>query len=154
MREMSSPVASPPPSSDSARRTMVANRRRDTSIELKVRRILHAKGARYRVDFAPDGSNRRRRADIVFTRARVAVYLDGCFWHGCPIHYVEPKSNVEYWRPKINRNIARDAETTAGLEKLGWTVLRFWEHEEPESVAVRVLEVVHRNRPPFVSSRK
>lgn len=121
---------------------MLANRRRDTSIELAVRRLLHRAGARYRVDFAPDPSDRRRRADIVFTRARVAVFLDGCFWHGCPAHYVEPKTNVDYWRPKIARNIARDAETSERLRKAGWTVLRFWEHEEPSLVAEKIIAAV------------
>ena len=123
---------------------MLANRRRDTSIELAVRRLLHASGARYRVDFAPDPSNRRRRADIVFTRARVAVFMDGCFWHGCPEHFVLPKSNAGYWGPKIARNAERDRETTAALETLDWTVLRFWEHEDPQEVTVRILTAVRR----------
>lgn len=128
----------PPPSSEGARLTMRANRRRDTSIELAVRRRLHAAGLRYRVDYAPDRSDRRRRADIVFTRARVVVFLDGCFWHGCPAHYIEPKSNVGYWRPKIERNRERDTETTKRLVSLGWTVLRFWEHEDPGAVAATI----------------
>jgi DNA mismatch endonuclease (patch repair protein) len=121
---------------------MRANRRRDTSIELAVRRRLHAAGLRYRVDYAPDRSDRRRRADIVFTRARVAVFLDGCFWHGCPEHYIEPKSNVDYWRPKIARNRQRDAETSKRLVDLGWMVLRFWEHEDPVRVAEAIDGVV------------
>lgn len=129
---------------------MLANRRRNTFLELRVRRCLHAAGARYRIDFAPDPSDLRRRADIVFTRARVSVFLDGCFWHGCPVHYVEPKSNAEYWRPKIAGNIARDAETRARLEDLGWVVLRFWEHEAPEDIVVRILETVRGNRPSSV----
>ena len=74
----------PPPSSETARRTMLANRRRDTTPELAVRRRLHAAGLRYRVDFPADPADRRRRVDIVFTRARVAIFIDGCFWHGCP----------------------------------------------------------------------
>lgn len=121
---------------------MVANRRKDTFPELEVRRRLHAAGLRYRVDFAADQTDRRRRADIVFTRARVAVFIDGCFWHGCPEHYVEPKSNADYWRPKIARNMERDKESTERLEALGWTVLRFWEHEDPERVAALVSAAV------------
>lgn len=125
---------------------MLANRRRDTSIELAVRRLLHAAGARYRVDFAPDPTNRRRRADIVFARAKVAVFMDGCFWHGCPEHFVPPRSNTEYWGPNIARNMERDRETTERLEALGWTVMRFWEHEDPLEAAGTILEVLHRSR--------
>lgn len=125
---------------------MLANRRRDTSIELAVRRLLHAAGARYRVDFAPDPTNRRRRADIVFARAKVAVFMGGCFWHGCPEHFVPPRSNTEYWGPKIARNMERDRETTERLEALGWTVMRFWEHEDPLEAAGTILEVLHRSR--------
>lgn len=125
---------------------MLANRRRDTSIELAVRRLLDAAGARYRVDFAPDPTNRRRRADIVFARAKVAVFMDGCFWHGCPEHFVPPRSNTEYWGPKIARNMERDRETTERLEALGWTVMRFWEHEDPLEAAGTILEVLQRSR--------
>ena len=92
-------------------------------------------GLRYRVDYPADTGDRRRRVDIVFTRARVAVFIDGCFWHGCPTHFVEPKNNADYWRPKIQRNRERDLESTARLESAGWTVLRFWEHEDPGGAA-------------------
>lgn len=143
---MSTVPQPPPASSIGARRTMVANKRKDTSIELAVRHLLHARGARYRVDFAPDPSDRRRRADIVFTGAKIAVFLDGCFWHGCPDHYVEPRRNVEYWAPKIARNIARDRETTARLTMGGWNVLRFWEHESPQDIANAVLGAVASRR--------
>lgn len=143
---MSRSGTAPPPSSDGVRRTLLANRRRDTSIELAVRRLLHAAGARYRVDFAPDPTNRGRRADIVFARAKVAVFMDGCFWHGCPEHFVPPRSNTEYWGPKIARNMERDRETTERLEALGWTVMRFWEHEDPLEAAGTILEVLHRSR--------
>jgi DNA mismatch endonuclease (patch repair protein) len=143
-------LSPPQPSSEGARLTMRANRRRDTSIELAVRRRLHAAGLRYRVDYAPDRGDRRRRADIVFTRARIAVFLDGCFWHGCPDHYTEPKSNVGYWRPKIARNRERDAETTRRLRDLGWTVLRYWEHEDAEEVA-KAIEAMVRGSSPFAS---
>lgn len=118
---------------------MLGNRRRDTKVELAVRSRLHRAGLRYRVDVAPDPSRRRYRADIVFTRARVVVFLDGCFWHGCPEHYAEPRSNVDYWRPKIAMNVARDRETTARLIQQGWTVLRFWEHEDPDDVAAAII---------------
>ncbi len=107
-----------------------------------MRRLLHAAGLRYRVDFSALSSDRRRRADIVFTRRRVAVFIDGCFWHGCPEHFIAPKANAQYWGPKIARNIARDIETNGRLEAEGWTVLRFWEHEDPIAVALAVQAAV------------
>jgi DNA mismatch endonuclease (patch repair protein) len=119
---------------------MQGNRGRDTSPELTVRRLLHAAGLRYRVDFAPLGG--RRRADIVFTRKRIAVFIDGCFWHGCPIHATRPKANADYWGPKLDRNIERDIETTASLKSAGWTVLRFWEYETSAAVAEAISEAV------------
>ncbi|MGO1306053.1 MAG: very short patch repair endonuclease [Microbacterium gubbeenense] len=129
----------PAVSSEHARRTMKANRRRDTSIEVAVRTRIFAAGARYRVDFAPDATNRRRRADIVFTRARIAIYIDGCFWHGCGAHFTLPKTNVEYWSAKIARNRERDVETTERLASAGWLVLRFWEHEDPDVIASTIM---------------
>lgn len=128
----------PEASSENVRRTMRANKRKDTSIELAIRRRLHASGLRYRVDHPADASDRRRRADIVFTRARIAVFIDGCFWHGCPKHYVEPKANSEYWRPKIARNTERDRDSTRRLQEAGWEVMRFWEHEDPDLVAAEI----------------
>lgn len=124
-------------SSEGARNTMRANRRRDTGPELAVRRLLHSRGWRYRVDFrlAPPS---RVRADIVFTRAGVAIFIDGCFWHRCPVHGTDPKANAEYWGPKLDRNVARDRQADADLAALGWVVLRFWEHENPETIVTRV----------------
>ncbi|WP_425842697.1 very short patch repair endonuclease [Agrococcus sp. TSP3-2-1] len=117
---------------------MRGNTRRDTAPEIAVRRLLHAAGLRYRVDFPALSSDRRRRADIVFTRRRVVVFIDGCFWHGCPEHFIAPKANAAYWGPKIARNIARDVDTNERLEAEGWRVLRFWEHEDPKAVAVAI----------------
>ncbi|MZD22950.1 MULTISPECIES: very short patch repair endonuclease [Streptomyces] len=116
---------------------------KDTAAELAVRRLLHAAGLRYRVEFPVPGMA-RRRIDVAFTRAKVAVLIDGCFWHGCPEHATQPKSNAEWWRNKLDRNTARDRETTEHLTAAGWTVLRFWEHEAPEQVAVRVAATVER----------
>lgn len=121
---------------------MRANGRRDTKPELAARRLIHAAGLRYRVDFPPLGG--RQRADIVFTRARVAIYIDGCFWHGCPLHATYPKRNSDYWLPKLRRNIERDRETDARLAHAGWTVLRFWEHESAEDVAATVVAEIQR----------
>ena len=125
----------------SATATMRANRGRDTRPELALRRSLHARGLRYRVDH-PLPFDRRRRADVLFTRAKVAIFVDGCFWHGCPEHGTTPRTNVRFWSDKIARNRARDADTTARLEAAGWVVLRFWEHEDPGRCAALVAKEV------------
>lgn len=116
---------------------MVANRRRDTKPEVALRALLHARGLRYRVDYQPLPGI-RNRADVVFTRAKVVVFVDGCFWHGCPEHFSLPKTNVDYWEPKIRANRARDERTDALLREAGWTIIRAWEHEDAHSVADRV----------------
>lgn len=116
---------------------MKSNRRRDTGPELAVRRLLHARGLRYRVD-APLDFDHRRRADIVFTHARLVVFIDGCFWHGCEQHYTVPATHPEFWAEKRTKNMARDLETTQRLQAEGWKVMRFWEHESPESIAAEV----------------
>ncbi|WP_427925436.1 very short patch repair endonuclease [Streptomyces sp. cg40] len=118
---------------------------KDTAAELAVRRLLHAAGLRYRVEYPVPGMA-RRRIDVAFTGTRVAVLIDGCFWHGCPVHATQPKANAEWWRNKLDRNMARDLETTAHLVAQGWTVLRFWEHEDPDSVAARVSATVEQRR--------
>ena len=124
-------------SSPASRKVMQGNRSRDTSPELAVRRLLHAAGLRYRVDYRPEPSL-RRTADIVFTKQRVAIFIDGCYWHACPEHGTAHATNATYWSEKLQRNVARDADTTARLEAAGWTVLRFWEHENPTEVASEV----------------
>jgi DNA mismatch endonuclease (patch repair protein) len=141
-----SPVGYAPPdgswaSSAANRKTMQANRSRDTRLELAVRRVVHARGLRYRVAIRPVRTV-RRSADLVFTRARVAVFLDGCFWHGCPEHFHMPATNPEYWGPKISANAARDAETDRLLVAEGWTVLRFWEHTLALEAATQIEGVV------------
>ena len=124
---------------------MRANRGRDTGPELAVRRALHARGLRYRVDH-PLPFDRRRRADVAFTRAKVAVFIDGCFWHGCPEHGMTPRTNTEFWKAKITRNRARDVDTTVRLEGMGWAVLRFWEHHPTADAVEAVVRVVTRSR--------
>lgn len=123
---------------------MRANRRRDTSLERRVRSRLHVAGLRYRVDFPIQLEGHRPvRADIVFTRARVCVELDGCWWHGCEqCCQRSTKVNAHYWGPKIARNQERDAEQTAVLEAAGWTVLRFWEHENAQDIVNAIREAV------------
>lgn len=128
----------PVPSSSGVSERMSRARRRDTAPELLIRREAHSRGLRYRVDRALPGMP-RRRADMVFPRARVAVFVDGCFWHSCPQHASVPRANQQWWIDKLRRNTDRDRETDAHLEALGWTVLRFWEHEDP-TLAVDVVE--------------
>lgn len=128
-------------SSAAARAVMQGNRRRDTTPEMAVRRLVHAAGQRYRVDAKPL-LHLNRRADLVFRRAKVAVFIDGCYWHGCPEHGTTAKTNVGYWTPKIARNKERDAETDRLLSEAGWTVVRAWEHEDPAGVADQVLVAV------------
>ncbi|WP_211229356.1 very short patch repair endonuclease [Nakamurella lactea] len=123
-----------PPVSPAVRRNMQAIRARDTAPELAVRTRLHAMGLRYRVA-TPLAFDRRRRADIFFSRVGLYVFIDGCFWHGCVEHFVPPKTNAEFWRAKIEGNAERDLNTTARLQSLGYDVLRFWEHDDPSVVA-------------------
>jgi DNA mismatch endonuclease (patch repair protein) len=124
---------------------MLANRSRDTGPELALRSILHGRGLRYRVNFRLL-SNRRNTADIVFTRHKIAVFVDGCFWHGCPEHYWASKTNVDYWGPKIKHNRARDENITAALVSEGWEVIRIWEHESPKDAADRIEAAVRGER--------
>ncbi|MDX2340550.1 very short patch repair endonuclease [Micrococcus sp. M4NT] len=133
-------------SSAGARATMRANRSRDTKPELLVRRLVHAAGLRYRVSAKPE-KDLRRTADLLLGPARVAVFIDGYFWHGCPEHYIAPKANDSYWGQKVARNRKRDLETTSVLTERGWTVLRFWEHEDPAGVAQTVIDAVRSRRP-------
>lgn len=119
--------------------------RRDTAPELALRRVLHRRGLRYRVDHPLPGMP-RRRADLLFTRARVAVFVDGCFWHACPIHGTMPANNQMWWTEKLRRNVARDRETDGLLAAAGWTVLRFWEHAVIEEAA-DVVEKAARSMP-------
>ncbi|WP_326782612.1 very short patch repair endonuclease [Streptomyces longwoodensis] len=118
---------------------------RDTAPEVAVRKLLHASGLRYRVNVPVPGIP-RRTIDIAFPRAKVAIFLDGCFWHGCPEHATHPKANADWWRAKLDKNMSRDADTTQHLINAGWTVLRFWEHESVDEVARRIADVVAAKR--------
>ncbi|MCC3767187.1 very short patch repair endonuclease [Streptomyces sp. UNOC14_S4] len=115
--------------------------RRDTSPEMAVRRLLYRSGHRYRLQRPVPGMP-RRTIDITFPGPRIAVFLDGCFWHGCPEHATSPKANADWWRQKLDRNVSRDRETTEHLINAGWTVLRFWEHEDPSAVAADIAAAV------------
>jgi DNA mismatch endonuclease, patch repair protein len=115
--------------------------RRDTRAELLLRSELHRRGLRYRVHQRPVPAF-RREADVVFRRARVAVFVDGCFWHGCPDHVSWPKANSAWWREKIQANVQRDRETDRALVDAGWVVVRVWEHEDPLRAADRIESTV------------
>ena len=127
------------------RRNMQANRSRDTKPELRLRSILHRRGMRFRVAHMPL-SGVRWTADVVFTRAKVAVFVDGCFWHGCPEHFKLPTRNENYWAPKVNRTRERDAEFDRLLRDAGWVVIRVWEHEPVDVVADLVDATVSNRR--------
>lgn len=124
---------------------MQGNRSRDTTPELALRSLLHAMGLRYRVNRRPV-SDVRRTADIVFGPSRVAVFVDGCFWHRCPEHGNVPKANADYWAPKLARNVERDRETDRLLRKAGWRVVRVWEHEDAQRASVKIARLVDSRR--------
>jgi DNA mismatch endonuclease, patch repair protein len=137
--------ARPLPSSPAVRDQMSRLGQRDTTPELALRSELHRRGLRFRVDRAPVPGI-RTRADIVFPREKVAVYVDGCFWHGCPDHGTMPKANAAFWGPKLARNKERDDEIDQALSQQGWTVIRVWEHEDPVAAADRVEPLVRLTR--------
>ncbi|UGT40312.1 very short patch repair endonuclease [Nocardia yamanashiensis] len=130
------------PVTDAATSARMAKQRRvGTKPELALRRELHRRGKRFFVDRAPI-PGMRRRADIVFPRRKVAVYVDGCFWHSCPDHATFPKNNAEWWAAKLAGNVARDRDTDARLIAAGWTVVRIWEHERPDTAADLVTDAL------------
>lgn len=131
---------------------MLGNRNRDTAPELLLRSLVHAAGLRYRVAAKPL-PKMRRTADMVFRPVKVAVFIDGCYWHGCPEHFVMPKTNRSYWEEKIGRNIQRDRDTDNRLAEAGWLVLRFWEHLEPEACAATVIKAVAARRQEVQASK-
>jgi DNA mismatch endonuclease (patch repair protein) len=128
-------------SSLGVRKSMQANTGRDTKPELELRRAVHAMGLRYYVNRRPIRAV-RRTADLVFPRLKLAVFLDGCFWHGCSEHHTVAKTNATFWAEKAEGNRRRDAHTNATLTAAGWTVLRIWEHEPAGEAARRVAALV------------
>ncbi len=118
---------------------------RDTAPEMALRRELHRRGLRFRVDRSVL-ADRRRRVDIVFGPTKVAVFVDGCFWHGCPDHATQPRANSSYWQDKLATNQRRDRDTDRKLEVAGWMVIRIWEHEDPIDAASRIEDAVHQRR--------
>jgi DNA mismatch endonuclease, patch repair protein len=132
----------PEASSDHVRHRMQVTRQRDTPGELALRSALRALGLRYRVDATLPGTH--RRADVAFLRAKVAVFVDGCFWHGCPAHGTWPKAHAAWWREKIDGNRRRDRDTDERLKSEGWLVLRFWEHDNASDAARAVASTLRR----------
>ncbi|MCU1355157.1 MAG: mismatch repair protein Vsr [Acidimicrobiales bacterium] len=135
-------VPYPEPTSAAATKIGKANRRVDTKPEVQLRSLLHRRGLRFRKDLLIRAEGVRVRPDIVFTRRRLAVFLDGCFWHGCPEHQHIPKSNRDYWVPKLEANIRRDDRVSAALVEAGWRVVRIWEHVPAEAAAQMVLDAM------------
>ena len=125
----------PFPSSAAVSAAMRGNRKRDTGPELRLRSLLHAQGLRFRVNLEIQAPDLKVRPDIVFTKHRVAVFVDGCFWHSCRWHGTRPRANTHYWLPKLKRVAARDRQVKQLLTRAGWTVLRVWEHVPPERAA-------------------
>ncbi len=148
----------PHPSSEGRSANMRANRRTDTKPELALRRALHRLGYRYRKDYRLDlGGGRRVRPDIAFTARKVAIFVDGCFWHACPQHGSKPRANEWYWGPKLLANVERDRVNDAALATAGWTVVRLWEHMPlDEAVATVVTALAPKpaaGRPPGAAGR-
>jgi len=128
-------------------RTMAAIKSTDTAPERALRSQLHAIGIRYRLGQSvrlPNG--RPVKPDMVFTGRRIAVFVDGCYWHRCPTHCRMPSSNQDYWERKFDRNVERDRDTDLRLAEAGWTVVRVWEHESPQVAARRVALIVKNSR--------
>ncbi len=145
------PGPAPPPSSEVVRARFRRQGRRDTAHELAVRRRLHARGVRYRVDVRPCRET-RARGDLVWKGRRLVVFLDGCFWHGCPTCGHLPRANRDWWTAKLAANVARDRRADAVLTGLGWRVLRFWEHEDPTEVADAICAALGRPATPPTDS--
>lgn len=143
---MAQALTVPPPSSPAITNNMRANKRANTKPETAVRSLLHRGGFRFRKDFVIRTDGLRVRPDIVFTKWRIAVFIDGCFWHLCPDHGHVPRTNSHYWRPKLERNVSRDQLVDSTLRAGGWTVLRLWEHVPPNDAFLSIVELVRRAR--------
>lgn len=129
------------PPEDWVRQRMSRQRREGTQPELDLRRVLHARGLRYRLGFKVPG-NGRRTIDVAFPKQSLAVFVDGCFWHRCPQHSVPAKRNAEWWAAKLDDNVRRDRSTDALLADAGWRVIRVWEHEDVQLAAGRITRVL------------
>lgn len=146
MADWIDPGPAPPPSSPAVAAIMRRTGRRDTAPELALRRELHHRGLRFLVDVSPPGTNRRRRVDVLLRGSRLAVLVDGCFWHSCPQHLHLPKANAQWWAVKLASTTARDRDTDAHLRAHGWLPLRVWEHEPVAEAADRIVAEDRRRR--------
>ena len=135
------------PTTPGRSRNMQAIRRTNTRPEVELRSALHRGGYRFRKDLSIQTSSRRVRPDIVFTARKVAVFVDGCFWHCCPVHGRQPTVNTGYWSPKLRRNVERDRLADSALQHDGWKVIRIWEHEQIEAAICKVVAALDRSRP-------
>lgn len=144
-------LPAPPPTDKETRKRMTRQARRDTKPEILLRKALTKRGLRYRIDYAPV-QGVRSKADVVFPRLRLAIFVHGCFWHGCPEHARPTKSNTKWWADKIGANRQRDEETTEKLEAAGWRVERVWEHEPPDEAAERIAALVAEFRSTVVAA--
>lgn len=133
-------------STEGVRRSMKANSRCDTVPERRLRSLLHVQGQRFRKDYRVDLGAIRVRIDVAFTREKLAVFVDGCFWHRCPQHGSDPRRNVDFWRQKLDANVERDRRVDAALSSSGWTVVRVWEHESPQDAAGRIMTILSLRR--------
>ncbi len=136
------PGPDPTASSAAVSARMRKQRRSDTVPELALRRLLHARGYRCRLVWPVPGRS-RRSIDIAFPGRRIAVFVDGCFWHSCPEHATRPRANSAWWSRKLERNVQRDRETDSLLTAEGWIVVRIWEHERPQDALARVQDALH-----------
>jgi DNA mismatch endonuclease, patch repair protein len=134
----------PVPTSAAASAAMRSNRKKDTRPELAIRSALHRRGVRFRLGGVVRTDTLRVAPDLVFRRARLAVFVDGCWWHRCPEHANEPRANTAYWLPKLDRNVTRDRLVDDGLRAAGWTVIRVWEHEDAIAAARLVADELAR----------
>jgi DNA mismatch endonuclease, patch repair protein len=134
----------PTPTSPAVSAVMRANPSRNTAPERKLRSILHARGYRFRANLRVEMLGLKVRPDIVFTRHRIAVFVDGCFWHACPAHGTRPRANKHYWLPKLRGVVKRDHRVSKLLDQAGWVVLRVWEHMPTERAADLVEAAIQR----------
>lgn len=134
---MGAELRGPEPLNSQVSRNLSRVKRRDTKPEIALRRELHRRGLRFRVDYGRIPGH----PDVAFTNAKIAVFVDGCFWHGCDLHGALPKNNAEWWAAKIARNQERDAEVAEELKRAGWIVLRYWTHDDVDEMADEIEDV-------------
>jgi DNA mismatch endonuclease, patch repair protein len=143
----------PEPTSEGVSLRMRRNLKTESKPERRIRSVLHRQGFRFRKHHPIRTPERLVKPDIVFTRARLAIFVDGCFWHCCPVHGNEPRANTDYWGPKLKRNVDRDRAVDRALTEAGWIVLRAWEHEDPDAVVTRIRGALAEARPQAAAAR-